>query len=124
MKVSEIMNKAVIITSDMTLKRAAEIMSSRSIGCLTFLKDKKIKGILTERDILKNISNPESKVSSIMTKKVIVMHADEDLEEVISIMADHKIKKVLIVEEDKLVGIVTSTDIIVHSDLLHEDMFF
>ena len=124
MKISEIMNKVVIINSDITLKKAASIMSSRGIGCLTFLKDKKIKGIITERDILKNISNPKSKVSSVMTIKVIVVDASEDLEEAISIMANHKIKKVLVVEGEKLVGIVTSTDIIIHSDLLHEDMFF
>jgi CBS domain-containing protein len=124
MKVSEIMNKAVVIDSDMTLKQAAAIMSLRNIGCLTFYKDNKIKGIVTERDILKNISNPRGKVSAIMTKKVVVVDVNEDLESVISIMAKHKIKKILVVEKEKLVGIVTSTDIISHSDLLHEDMFF
>lgn len=124
MRVSEIMNKAVVIDSDMTLKQAAAIMSKKGIGCLTFLKDNEIKGIITERDILKNISKPKSKVSSIMTKKVIVVDIDANLEKIISVMARHKIKKILIVEKENLIGIVTSTDIISHSDLLHEDMFF
>jgi len=124
MRVSEIMNKVVIIDSDMTIKKAAGIMSLKGIGCLTFLKDKKIKGIITERDILKNISNPKRKVSSVMTKKVVLIDIEDDLEKVISIMAKHKIKKILIVENGILMGIVTSTDIISHSDLLHEDMFF
>jgi len=124
MRVSDIMNKVLVIDSDMSLKQAAGIMSSNGIGCLTFLKDDKIKGIITERDILKNISNPRNKVSSVMTKKVVSVDVGEDLEEVISIMASNKIKKILIVENEKLMGIVTSTDIISHSDLLHEDMFF
>ena len=124
MEVSEIMNKAVVIDSDMTLKQAAGIMSLNGIGCLTFLKDNKIKGIITERDILKNVSHLQNKVSSVMTKKVIVIDIKEDLEKVISIMAKHKIKKILIVEKGSLIGIVTSTDIISQSDLLHEDMFF
>ena len=124
MKVSEIMNKAVVIDSDLTLREAAEVMSLEGIGCLTFLKNKKIKGIITERDILKNISSPQSKVSSVMTKKVVAVDVGVDLEEVISVMANHKIKKILIVEEGVLMGIVTSTDIISHSDLLREDMFF
>ena len=54
MRVSEIMNKVVVIDSDMTLKEAAKVMSKNGIGCLTFLKKGKIKGIITERDILKN----------------------------------------------------------------------
>lgn len=124
MQVSEVMNKAVVIDSDMTLKQAARIMSLNKIGCLTFLKDGKIKGIITERDILKNISRLHEKVSSVMTKKVIVVDINENLEKVISVMARHKIKKILIVEKGILVGIVTSTDIISHSNLLHEDMFF
>ena len=124
MKVSDIMNKVLVIDSDMSLKQAAGIMSVNGIGCLTFLKDKEIKGIITERDILKNISKPKNKVSAVMTKKVIVVDIGEELEEVISIMASNKIKKILVVEKGKLMGIVTSTDIISHSDLLHEDMFF
>ncbi|MBU2577091.1 MAG: CBS domain-containing protein [Nanoarchaeota archaeon] len=124
MKVSEVMNKAVVIDSDMTLKQAAKIMSQNGIGCLTFLKNEKIRGIITERDILKNVSHLNMKVSSVMTKSVVVVDINEDLEKVISIMARHKIKKILIVEKGSLIGIVTSTDIISHSDLLHEDMFF
>ena len=124
MKVSDIMNKVVVIDSDMTLKQAASVMSLKGIGCLVFFKNKKIKGIVTERDILNNISKPGDKVSSVMTKKVIVVDISEDLEKVISVMADHKIKKILIVEDKNLMGIVTSTDIISHSSLLHEDMFF
>jgi len=124
MKISEIMNKVIVIDSDITIKQAARIMSLKSIGCLTFLKDKKIKGIITERDILKNISNPKRKVSSVMTKKVIVVDVNDDLEKVISVMTKHKIKKILIVEKGILIGIVTSTDIISHTNLLHEDMFF
>ena len=123
MKVSDVMNKVFIINTDMTLKQAATIMSHKGIGCLTFLKDNKIKGIITERDILKNISNLDSNVSSVMTKKVITANISSNLEKIISIMAEHKIKKILITDEEKLVGIVTSTDIISHSDLLHEDMF-
>jgi CBS domain-containing protein len=124
MRVSEIMNKVVVIDSDMTLKEAAKVMSKNGIGCLTFLKKGKIKGIITERDILKNLSDLNNNVSSVMTKKVVVAEVSADLEKVISIMTRNKIKKILIVENGDLVGIVTSTDIISHSDLLHEDMFF
>ena len=124
MRVSDIMNKAVVINSDINIKQAAAIMSVKKIGCLTFLKRGKIEGIVTERDILKNVSNPRRKVSSVMTRDVVVVDANVTLEKVIAIMARHKIKKILVVENEKLIGIVTSTDIISHTDLLHEDMFF
>lgn len=123
MKVSEIMNRVVVINSDMTLEEAAEVMSRKKIGCLTFLEKKKIKGIITEKDILKNTSNLSNNVSDVMTKKVITANINSDLEKVISIMANHKIKKILIVEKERLVGIVTSTDIISYLNLLREDVF-
>ncbi|MBU1136425.1 MAG: CBS domain-containing protein [Nanoarchaeota archaeon] len=124
MKVGNIMNKVVVIEHDMILKKAAAVMSSFNIGCLTFFKNNKIEGIITERDILKNISNPTKKVSSVMTKDVITVDINENLESAVSIMASHKIKKLLITEKEKLVGIVTATDILANSDLLNEDLFF
>lgn len=124
MKICEIMNRAIIIDEDMSIKEAAKIMSMKNIGCLTFLVGGKIMGIVTERDILKNVSDPNKKISLIMTKKVVVANLEDNIEKIVSIMTKHKIKKILIIEDEKLVGIVTSTDIISCSDLLHEDMFF
>jgi len=68
MKVKEIMNRVLVIDSDIALKKAAEIMSKKGIGCLVVMKGKKVEGIITERDILKNISSLNKKISSVISK--------------------------------------------------------
>jgi CBS domain-containing protein len=75
-----------------------------------------IIGILTERDLLKRVletcKNPkETKVSEIMTKNVIVGDPDMQLIEATRLMFENKVKKLPIVEGDRLVGLITLTDI-------------
>jgi len=68
MKVKEIMNKAVVVDHNISVREAAKIMSDRNIGSLIILKSSKIIGIITERDIMKNISSLSKGISSIMSK--------------------------------------------------------
>ncbi len=124
MQVKEIMNKAVVIEHDVSVKEAAKIMSSRNIGSLIFLKNNKIKGIITEKDILRNISSLNKKISSIMSKNVITINQDESLDNAALLMTEKKIKRLPVMNNEKLVGIITATDIIANSDLLNEDFFF
>ena len=124
MKVKEIMNKAVVIDSDITIKKAAEIMSKMGIGSLVLLQKKRIKGIITERDIIKNVSLLNKKISSVMTKKIISISPNETLDHATAVMTSNKIKRLLIVDNRKLVGIITATDVIANSDILNEDLLF
>ena len=124
MKAKEIMNKVFVVNEDLSLKDASDLMAREGIGCIVFLKRGKIKGILTERDILKNLSKLKKPISKFMTKKVITTDASAEIERVISLMATNKIKRILITQRAKLVGIITATDIVIHTDILHEDMFF
>ncbi len=124
MRVNEIMKKAVAIEGDTTIKNAAKIMSERSIGSIILLKKDKIQGIITERDILKNISKPTKKVSSIMTKDVFTINENESIDNAISVMAEKKIKRLPVLDNNKLVGIVTATDILANADVVNENFLF
>jgi len=124
MKIKDIMNKAVIIDSDITIKNAAQLMSRLGIGSLILLNGKEIKGIITERDIIKNVSSLNKKISSVMTKKVITIDLNKSLDETTSVMTKHKIKRLVVTKQNKLAGIITATDIIANSDILNEDMMF
>lgn len=115
------MNKAIAIEHDVSVKEAARIMSNRNIGSLIVLKDNKIAGIITERDIMKNVSCLGKKISSIMSKNVVTIDHNESLENAALIMTERKIKRLPIVDGGKLVGIITATDIVANSDLLNED---
>ena len=121
MKVSEIMNKAIAIEHDIPLKEAAQIMSRKNIGSLIILRKDKIAGIITERDVMKNISSLGSKVSNSMSKNVITIDDDESIDNAALVMTKNKIKRLPVLEKGKLVGIITATDIIANSDILNED---
>lgn len=123
MLVKEIMKKVCVITSDITLKNAASLMSENNIGSLVILKKNKLAGIITERDIIKNLSSLNKNISEIMTKKIITVSPTATLETAAKIMKKNKIKRIIVTDNEKTkpVGIITVTDIIANSDLLNED---
>lgn len=121
MKVSEIMNKAIVIEEDINLRQAAKVMSDKNIGSLIVMKGEKIIGIITERDIMKNVNKLGEKISSVMSKEVITIEHNESLDNAAILMAEHKIKRLPVIKKNELVGIVTATDLLANSDSLAED---
>ena len=121
MKVSELMKKAVAVDENITLKDSARIMSQKQIGSLIVMKNDKIVGIATERDILKNIDRLSSRLSEVMSKNVITISHKKSIDEAASLMAEKKIKRLPVVDKGELAGIITATDILAHSDALNED---
>ena len=124
MKLSEIMSKAFVVDSEISVKEAAKIMSDKNIGNLIVMRDEKIVGIVTERDVIKNISSLGSRVSSIMSKNVITIDKNDSLENAAELMAEKKIKRLPVLNKGELVGIITATDIIANAEDLNEDFFF
>jgi CBS domain-containing protein len=117
MEVKDVMVKEVItVNPDTKIRDAVELMNKNEIGCLVVTRKGKPVGIMTERDVLKKIvcqsKNPEqTRVSEIMSKPLIVGRVDMDWREAAKLMLDHDIKKLPILNGEKLVGLVTLTDI-------------
>ncbi len=106
----------VTVTADLNVKEAVKVMNDFEIGCLIVVEDGKAVGILTERDILKRVvekgKDPEKTlVKDVMSKPLIVVNPEMGLEEAIETMFKNKIKKLPVVKDGKLVGLVTFTDI-------------
>lgn len=118
MLVKEIMNKNVVtIDPDETVRESAKKMVEESTKFLIVTKEERLVGIVTEWDFLKKVAdeedfNEDSKVSTIMTKKVIVVVPDTDIREAAEIMAVNNIKKLPIVENNALIGVITAMDIL------------
>jgi CBS domain-containing protein len=121
MNVSEIMNKVMVAKGEMSLREAARIMSTKGIGCLVIVKGEKILGIVTERDVMKNMGGLGRKVSSAMSKSVVTIDEHESLDSAASLMTAHKVKRLPVTYKGKLVGIITATDLVANSDLLNEN---
>jgi len=119
MLVKEVMNDKVLTAPKETLiKDAARIMTKYRIGSLVILEKSKLIGIVTERDILGKVvargDDPRIiKIEDIMTTDVISIQDDDTVEKAVELMTEHKIKKLPVLHEERLVGIITASDIIV-----------
>jgi CBS domain-containing protein len=117
MEIRKIMVKKVkTVPIDTTVQKAVKIMNKNRINCLLVTYDKRVAGILTERDLLERVlekgKDPKAiKVSEIMTRHVLVGKPTMKLVEASKFMFENKVKKLPIMEKNRLVGIVTLTDI-------------
>lgn len=125
MKVSEIMHEVKVISPSINLKEAANMMSKEGIGSLIIVdKNEKIIGILTERDVLKNLGKLSEKVEKAMSKNVITIEEDKNIDKAVEVMSENKIKRLPVTREGKLVGIITVTDVLANSEGINEDFLF
>lgn len=105
------------ISSGHTVVQASKEMNARRIGALVVTEGEKVIGIFTERDILTKVvaaqRDPEStKVSEVMTSPVACCRLHTSVAECRTVMTDKRVRHLPVVEEDRLVGIITSGDIL------------
>jgi CBS domain-containing protein len=131
MKIREIMRPARTISQDANVKEAAKLMNKHRIGSLVVVDEKKksVAGIITERDILEKVTAENKlaskvKVDDIMTKKVITIGPDKLIDDAVYLLIHHKIKKLPVVENGELKGIVTSTDLITNAEEIGQFYIF
>ena len=117
MLVKEIMTKRVItIDKDKTILDACNKYRDFKVGCLIVKDNEECVGILTERDIIErticqDINPKTTLVSEIMSSDIKTVHALETIETTIELMKKYDIKKLPVITEDGIVGIITVTDI-------------
>ena len=116
MLVREVMNRNIVTAKpEITLKEAAKVMSEMHIGCLIIYANEKILGIITSSDILKAVAGDREPnatyAADVMTKDVKTISPDKDLASAAETMAKYKIKKLPVVSDGKLVGLITTSDI-------------
>jgi len=118
MELKDIMVQNVVtVESAMSVKEAAKRMNLYEIGCLIVVDEGKAVGIITERDILTKVVEAsknagKTKVKEIMSTKLVVGSPDMDVVDAARLMLQKKIKKLPVVTDSKLVGLVTFTDIV------------
>jgi CBS domain-containing protein len=125
MLVQDIMIKKVFcVSEEITIRDAARTMSDNHIGSIVIKKDEKVVGIVTDRDILDAVAREKENemVSDIMARYVISIEPDATVEKATEIMVKNKIKRLPVMKGEKLVGIVTSTDIVAASPTTPKEM--
>ena len=116
--VRDIMSKNVrVVRQDTSVKEVVATMNKFSIGSIMVVQSERPVGIITERDILRRIVEPclapESLTARhIMTSPVITINEGASIEEAAKLMAKKKVKRLPVVEDGKLIGVVSYTDIV------------
>lgn len=121
----DVMVKRVITTKKQaTVEDAVKLMNKYEIGCLVVIENGKPIGIITERDLLKRVLARSKElrnvtVMEVMSTPLISTTPNTEIEEAAKLMFQKKIKKLPIVKKEKLLGLVTLTDILrIHPQLI------
>ncbi|MEM4267997.1 MAG: CBS domain-containing protein [Candidatus Woesearchaeota archaeon] len=117
-KVEQWMVRNVITVGPQTpISIAAELMAQNNIGSLIVVENGEPIGIITEQDIVRKVvatkKLPEQvPVAEVMSKKIVTAEKGTTINEISDLMVKHRVKRIPVVENGKLCGIITSTDIV------------
>jgi CBS domain-containing protein len=104
------------IAQSASVVEAARLMREGDIGSLPITDDEKLVGMITDRDIATRVvaeaADPKTtSVADVYSRDLISVEPDEDLEEAVRLMARHQVRRLPVVENGRLVGIVAQADI-------------
>lgn len=111
--IEKIMNKNLIILNDSNLEDIAKAMKRYDVGMVIINENNKIKGIITDRDIVtKILANKDNKIKEYLTTNLVSIDINSDINEAIALMKKHKIKRLLVKKDNKLVGVLSLSDLL------------
>lgn len=122
LKAKEVMTHTLATCEPETsVAQVAAIMRNRDIGNVLVVKDGRLSGIVTDRDLTLNALTGKddplrTPIKKYMNSHVVTGNADWSLEQVAKVMAKHKIRRLPIVQDGQLVGIVSLGDVALHED--------
>ena len=111
MKVEDVMiTKVITVTEDQTKQQAARLLAQHRISGLPVVNENNVvAGVVTEYDIM---SKEGQTVGEIMTRGVISVTPDTDLEDVSHLLVQERIKRLPVLDRGRLVGIVSRADLV------------
>lgn len=116
----DIMNKKLItLDSSVSVAEIAKIMDKNNVSSIVLTRNEKLQGIITERDFLSKVIVPNKKplelaAKEIMTCPVTVVSPLAPVYEIAQKMLDKKIRRVVVVDDEQPLGIITVTDFVKH----------
>lgn len=105
--------KVCTIHPEASAQEVAQLLDSQRIsGAPVVDADGKLIGIITEADIISKVNRDGLCVADIMSHELLVVNEETDVGEIATLLTERKIKRVPVVQDDKLVGIVSRADIV------------
>jgi CBS domain-containing protein len=105
------------ISPEATVYEALQLMADKNVGALVVLEGGKLAGIISERDyarkvILHQKSSMQIPVSEIMTRTVFFVSPDASIEECMALMTNQRVRHLPVLEDDRLVGVISIGDVV------------
>lgn len=129
MRVKDCMCSSVIkVEPEEKLSQVAKLMKENSVGCIPVCdQENKVIGFITDRDIvIRCVANNENcsniRVSEVMQKNVIKTTADTDIDDATRIMEENQIRRLPVIDNGKIVGILSLGDLARHQDISTKDV--
>ena len=105
------------VSPDVTVFEVLTMMAKYNTGALVVVRSNKVEGIISERDCVRKMdlegrSSKTTKVSEIMTSKVVYVEASQQLEECMALMIDKNIRHLPVYDGKDLLGLITVRDVL------------
>ncbi|NNL58082.1 MAG: CBS domain-containing protein [Nitrosopumilus sp.] len=115
--IGDIMTKSVIsVDSSMTVNEAAKMMEDGKVGAVIVMEKSKPVGIVTDRDFSVKVAahayQITTPVKQIMSSPVLTINSDETVRTAADLMHEKGLRKLPVMKNDQVVGIITATDIV------------
>ena len=119
MHIEDFMSRKVIAADvNSSLKDIAAIMKENDIGFIPIHENHKIIGVLTDRDIALNIigNDDTEHLRSYLKVPIITVNKNDTLEEALEIMSQNKVKRLLVTDEKKVIGVISLSDLLEYEE--------
>ena len=117
--VQKLMKRTCItLDENSSIKKLVHTLNKNKVGCVvvTSLRTNYPVGIVSERDLVRNykmiLNNNTIKIKDVMTKNIIFCHKNSSSKELMELMSENKIRHIPIMEQHKLLGIVSIGDVV------------
>jgi CBS domain-containing protein len=109
------------IDAEKPVSYAAKMMRDENVGLAPIVEGDRLVGTLTDRDIATRVvaegRDPEStKAGEVASRDVVTISPEQNLDEALRLMAEHQVRRLPVVENDRLVGVVAQADVAEHAN--------
>jgi CBS domain-containing protein len=112
---SKVQRNVTVIDSDETVLDAARLMTERYIGSVVVTSDSDVRGIFTERDLMRVVAQQQDpariKLAEVMRTDLAKVDVEENVEHCLQVMKTHRCRHLLVFDGGALVGIVSLRDL-------------
>ncbi len=117
MSIADVMTKSVIsVDVSVTINEAAKMMEDTKVGAVIVMENNTPVGIVTDRDfaikVVAHAYQITTPVKQIMSSPLFSINSDESVRTAADLMYDRGIRKLPVIDDEKVVGIITATDIV------------